>query len=602
MPKDKERPLGQTGATMKSPRTYALFVLIPLLLCALNASAQVVENIRPEDYRPVERPKELPGRRVPAELPEPVIDVPDEDTELAPGLTLKGVIFFADPDEFVPEGAEGSGVMVRDIELLDTDEFRVKIEPYLDKPLTWRLIRQIVKTTIYYYRGKDRPVVDVIPLEQGPANGIVQILVIEGRVGEVTVEGNKWFTDGQIRDKVHLERGDVIYASRLLEDIDFINNNPFRYVRPVLSPGVELGETDVALQVEDRIPYRFYVGYEDTGSRATDLGRYIFGVNMGNVLNKEVEFGYQYAANPSFSEIGIHSGYVRVPLENGHIIALFGSIAYWNARHLDVDYDGNDWTLNPRYIIPFRPVGTYRHELQLGFDFERNTNHIDFVRQSVYDGAVDTTQFAAEYGGALDDPLGQTSFTLSAYWSPCGISSKADKSDYHKARPGADPEYLYSHLSLERTWDLPYDATLVNRFIGQMSTDRLLGNEQLGLGGYNTVRGYDEREVNSDEGLMVSVELRSPEVSLGKVAGRSDLENRLQFLVFWDYGMAHNISRYPGEDKNTDLQSVGVGLRYKLSEYVSFRLDYGHRLSSIDSAYTVFNDQGRFHIGLLVAY
>ncbi len=600
MPKDKARPLGQTGAVTKCLHFRVLAGAVAVLLCALPALAQDLDPIRPQDYKPVEQPKRPQARRAPTELPEPVIDVPADDTVVVE--ELKAVVFVSDPHALTLRAPQEGDVVTEGVDLLDCEEFRSQIEPYIGKPLTWRNIREIIEKTIMYYRSKDRPVVDPILTEQDiGATGVLQLLIVEGRVAQVSVEGNKWFTDEQIRDSLRLQPGDVIRTKQLLADIDFINRNPFRYVTPVLTPGEGLGATNVILQAEDRLPYRFYVGYEDTGSRETGLDRYIVGVNMGNVLNKQIELGYQFASNHALDAIGVHSAYLRVPLANRHIFALNASLAHYHARHRNVDYQGNSWQISPRYIIPFAPRRRYRSEVQFGFDFERNSNHLDYLRSNAYDGSVDTTQFALEYAGALEDDFGKTSFTWAAYWSPCGMSSKADKSDYHRARPGADPEYFYSNFSLERVWDLPYEASLVNRFIGQLSTDRLLGGEQLGLGGYNTVRGYDEREVNSDEGLILSVELRSPEVRFAQIAGKGETESSLQFLTFWDYGLAHNISHYPGEDKDTTLQSVGVGVRYKLGQYVSFRMDYGFRCEDLREE-TGFNDQGRFHIGLLVAY
>jgi hemolysin activation/secretion protein len=196
--------------------------------------------------------------------------------------------------------------------------------------------------------------------------------------------------------------------------------------------------------------------------------------------------------------------------------------------------------------------------------------------------------------------MGVTSFTVANYWQPGSISSKGQQSDYIQTRAGTDSDYFYTNLSLERLWWLPEDFELVNRFIGQLASSRLLATEQLGLGGYNTVRGYDEREVNTDAGLMVSVELRTPRIKLGQFFNRPDMENRIQFLTFWDYGQGHNRKSVVGEDRNIELQSVGVGMRYWVGNYLSFRMDYGHRLDPVDNS--TFNDQGRFHFGLLVSY
>jgi hemolysin activation/secretion protein len=578
----------------------AAFAVCTLLAgIAVGQVAPNVQRIRPQDYQSVEQPR-TPRPGGPVEMPEPQINLPDDTTPLVD--SLKAVVFVPN-QQAVTARPDASGLVFEDLPLLDTPQFRAEIEPYLGQPLTWQAIGEMVKKTILYYRSKDRPVVDVIVPEQEVTGGVLQLLVIEAVVGDVRVEGNNWFSDELIRQKVRLQPGDRIRSSQLLEDIDFLNTNPFMFVRPVLTPGEEVGQTDVLLQTNDRFPYRFYAGYEDTGSRLTGLGRYLFGVNAGNLWGLGHEAGYQYATNDKFTDdINVHSAYYRIPLPNRTKLAFYGSMACYDARHEGLDVTGNTWQVSTRYMIPL-PVwleGRYRHEVEVGFDFKRVNNGLDFVGFDIYDGTVDTTQFAGQYAASIEDGLGTTAVTWRGYWQPGSISSKAQKSDYNKARIGADPQYFYTNLSLERIWDLPLGASLVNRFIGQLSTDRLLPTEQLGFGGYDTIRGFDMREVNADTGVIVSVELRSPEISVWKIAGKPDLDNKVQFLTFWDYGNAVNKDTYPGENKSNQLQSVGVGMRYRLGNYVSFRMDYGWRLSNPHN--TTFNDNGRFHIGVLVAY
>ncbi|MCD4823316.1 MAG: hypothetical protein K8S55_01805 [Phycisphaerae bacterium] len=544
----------------------------------------------------MEKPKQ-PAPNKPVELPDPKVDI-SEDTKVIVEV-LKGVRFIS-REEQLQEDPKAEGIDVSEVEVLNTPEFLKQIQPFLGKPASLKSIGEMVRATILYYRSKNRPVVDVIIPEQDVTSGIVQLLVIEGRLGKITVEGNNWFSDALIRSKIQLKEGDPIYAGKLLENVDTVNKNPFRYVRPVLSPGKLVGQTDLKLQTTDRFPYRFYAGYENTGTRTTRLGRYLAGVNMGNLWGQGHEAGYQFATNDKFSGIGIHSAYYRIPFDNGQKLAFFGNYATYDARHKGLDQVGQSWQLSTRYIVPLQsPWQAYRHELQLGFDFKRTDNDIEYGGFQIYDSAVDTNQFVLQYGGYLDDPLGNTSFTFSNYWGPGALSSKAQRADYIKARPGTDPNYFYSNLSLERIWYLPAEFTFVNRVMGQLSSERLLGSEQMGFGGYNTVRGYDEWEVGADEGLVLSLELRTPEIKLGKFFNKLELENKLQFLVFWDYGAAHNVGNAPGEDKSNTLQSIGAGLRYKIGPHASFRMDYGHRLNEVTSD---FNDQGRLHIGVLVSY
>lgn len=572
-----------------------VLVAAAILLAAASSSGQAIRVIRPEDLGPVEPKEPEKPRRVP-ELGPPIVDVPDDVKVLVPAL--KGVRFVTDPGDVV-KAPKPAGIDTGAVELLDNDEFRGRLKRFLGKGVSWKSIGRMERITILYFRQKGRPVVSVSVPEQDISNGVVQLLVIEGRVGQVKVEGNRWFSVDQIRQKVRLQPGDVIYADRLLEDIRYINTNPFRYVRPVLSPGKELGQTDLTLLTRDRFPMSFYIGYEDTGSRLTGLGRYLTGFNIGNAFGKEHEIGYQYATNDHFTDIGIHSAYYRIPLANRHKLSFFASYAEYDARHNATDVAGRSWQLSGRYIIPLPATRWYHHEIQGGLDYKRTDTSLHYAGVNTYDSAVDVMQFALQYGGNMEDRMGRTSFTAAGYYSPAVLAAKQSKFNYHAARGGADPQYAYFNLSMERVWDLPGGAFLVNRLTGQWASHRLLGSEQLGLGGYATVRGFDEREVNADQGVIISIELRSPDLDLGPIPGAPLIRNHLQFLVFWDYGHARNISDYTFEDKTSTLQSVGIGLRYRLSNHVSLRCDYGFRITEPD---TLFNDQGRLHFGLVVRY
>lgn len=560
-----------------------------MLVLSASTTAQDYERIKP---------KEPDIRRPPARLPEPKATIPDDDTVLVPALNA--VIFVARHQD-VQSVAQADGIVTAAVPLLDNDEFRQLMKDFRGKPVSWKSIGQMVRVTILYFRQKDRPVVDVIVPEQDISNGVVQLLVVEARIGKVKVEGNRWFSDELLRGNIRLKKDDVIHTGKLLADIDYLNRNWFRFVRPVLSPGKEPGTTDLTLDVEDRFPVRFYIGYEDTGSRLTKIGRYVAGFNWGNVFGLDHELGYQFTTNSRFDDIYVHSWYYRIPLLNRDKLSFFGSYSDVQARiGDDLATAGTNWQVSGRYVASLPDLGEYRHELQGGFDFKALSNSLEFGGMEVFSSGIHVSQFAIQYDSRLPDPLGSTSLMLGGYYSPGYLTSRQDKEEYEIARAGTDPEYGYGQIELERTWQLPGKASLVNRFTGQASTDRLPISEQLGFGGYSTVRGYDEREVNADQGFMTTVELRSPEFVLGRFGRKGRLENRVQLLTFWDYGNAVNRTRLAGEDKTAELHSVGVGVRYRIGDHLSVRFDYGHRLKTTGGG--LDDNSGRFHLGIVASY
>lgn len=577
----------------------AVLILGGFLVGAVEiASAQQNRIIRPEDYKRATIPQEPEHRAAPARLPKRDIELADDKTVLVDSLL--GVRFIRTPEEVIKEGFT-DGIEIKNIKLLDNDEFRKIIQPYLGKPVTMKSISLMVRDTILYYQSKDRPVVDVFVPEQEITKGVVQLMVVAGRIGEIRIEGLKWFSEELIRSCIRPQSGDVIYASRLLEDIDYINKNPFRFVRPVLSPGKEFGTTDIIIDCKDRFPMRFYAGYDDTGSRSTGLERLFAGVNMGNVFGLGHEMGYQYTTNRHISSLGIHSAYWRIPLPNRDTLAFFGNYADYHTSNSGTKLGSENWMVHARYITPLPSRRNLRHELEVGMDFRRADNNLQVGGHTVYDDYIDVAQFAFQYGGRDKDRTGDTSYMFNVYWSPCAdlLSNHQNKEKYEAVRDGTTPRYVYSHMTVERLWALPREWTFFNRLTGQVSSGRLPPTEQLGLGGYNTVRGFDEREVNSDQGIMATVELRTPRLDLGIVDKAKNIPSYLQFLVFFDYGHARNRGNYDFEHRTDDLLSVGVGFRLRISDNVHVRVDYGHKLEDVGGT---DSGDGRLHIGAMVCY
>lgn len=108
---------------------------------------------------------------------------------------------------------------------------------------------------------------------------------------------------------------------------------------------------------------------------------------------------------------------------------------------------------------------------------------------------------------------------------------------------------------------------------GQISSQNLLPSEQFGLGGYDTVRGYDQREVNKDGAILASAEARSPALPVVK-----PWNDAVQFLIFLDYGWGSDHNAIPGQRKTDYLLGTGPGIRYTIEPYLTARLDWGIKL------------------------
>ncbi|WP_431857429.1 ShlB/FhaC/HecB family hemolysin secretion/activation protein [Azospirillum sp.] len=590
------------------PATVATAAVLALLfgLSAVPAAAQDWERVAPKQP-PANPPAEAPV------LPPPTPALPPGDQVITPAL--KGLLFVPDGAAVKRGGNDTRGVVAAGLDVLDDPAFRALMEPHLGKPLTFDGLNAISRATVLWFREHDRPLVDVVVPEQDVTAGTIQIIVVEFRAGAVTAEGNEWFSDEMLLSNVRTRPGDRIRASGLLEDIDWLNRNPFRHTDLVYQRGAEPGTSDIVLRTADRVPVRVFGGYENTGTAATGRDRLFAGLNWGNAFWADQQISYQLSVSPDTLDRGLrgasgdprsvtHAGSWSIPLPWRHTLTVFGSHTETRPNlGSGFDQTGRSSQLSARYAVPLPKwaldAGTLRQGIQAGVDWKRSNNNLDFGGTSVFRSSTDIAQAVVAYDASLADGWGATALNVSLVHSPGGIGDRNSDAVFGTSRAGAEARYSYARIGLDRVTRLPEAFSWIVRAQAQVSSANLLASEQLSLGGNASVRGYAESEVLGDQGVLLSTELRSPEVSLSGLFGGRNLDDSLLGLVFVDYGVARQRHRAAGDDRHTVLASVGPGLRYSLPPYVTLKLDWGFQLRG---ANTGENRLGRPHVGLSLAY
>lgn len=585
---------------MAGPRPRQMALAAALILQASATLAQDFERIAPK-----EPPPNPPVQRLPVPALPPAA-VPDGGAVILPAL--KGLVFVGRTDALRRGGSDTRGISVDGVDTLDRPEFRAMLAPYLGQPVTLDRLNEITRATVVFSRQNDRPLVDVIVPEQDVSSGTVQILVAEFVAGAIRPEGNRWFSDALLTGEVRTRPGERISARSLLDDVNWLNQNPFRRVDLVYQRSTQPGASDIVLRTTDRFPVRVFAGYENTGSQSTERGRTFAGFNWGNALWLDHQFSYQFTTSPDFWRKGTggrthftgHSASYVIPLPWRHKLTVFGSYAESLPKvPLSFRQLGRSSQVSARYAVPLGEMWGATHEVQAGFDWKRSNNSLEFGGTSVSSATSDIAQWMVGYGASRPDDWGLTAFSGSLFLSPGGFDAKNRTAAFQAQRAGAEGRYTYARLGVDRVTTLPSSFSWLVRVQGQLANRTLLPSEQLGFGGEASVRGYDERQVNGDQGLLVSSELRTPEFSLFKAVGEREMADKLQLLAFWDYGVAHNRRLGVGEEKLTRLSSAGVGLRYALAPYALAKVDYGWQF--IGAGRTAAGG-GRPHFAITFAY
>lgn len=528
---------------------------------------------------------------------------------------IKALVLVNQEDEIHELDVKGAaGLKICDLAVPgDIESLECVLNPlYLNQPLTQDLLSKLKRQIILYYKEHYRPIVMVNVPEQDVTDGVLFLVVTEGRLGQVVCEGNRWFSKNSYKRKMHIKSGEPIDENKVLKDVSWLNRNPFRNVDIFFAPGYEEGMTDIQLRVEDQFPVQIFAGGDNTGNDATGNARIYEGITWGNAFWLDHILSYQFTSSTDFKKLKSHSVHYTAPLPWRNILVAYGGYATVHPHIPSFKSKGHMFQSSLRYTLPIgNNYNGLIQELTVGFDYKYTDNNLLFVGEqilTIIDGPVNLTQFLLKYSYAKVTDCQTFGLDIDLFFSPAEFLAHQTNSDYSKLNPHAKSRYFYGKMMVSELYQLPYEFSLFLQGRLQLSSEVLLQSEEFGLGGYDTVRGYEEREFNADNALCINFEIRSPPLSLLKFFNICNVKDNLYFLVFLDYGLGNLNDRHrpssmandePKIHKFQNLLGVGPGMRYTINKYLAFRFDWGINLHR-----TIFHDGSwsRFHVGLVASY
>jgi len=482
-------------------------------------------------------------------------------------------------------------------------EVAAELESYLGKPVSLSLLNQITKAIVRVYRENDQPVVDAYLPEQNITGGVVQLVVVEGKRGDVRVEGAKYSNPDYLARQITIGPGEPLLASVIDRDLNWLNDHPFRRVNLIYEPGDTDGMTDLVLQTQDLNPIRLQTGIANTGLDVTGENEVHFGATWGRVFGTEHLAAYQYSTDIEFDKIDAHSLYYRAPLPWRHRIDVLAAYVTTDTSSSFagdlLGVGGESSLVSADYVMPLTPIlGFKRIDFKLGADFKSTNSDIEFGGDNVFAETAAVLQGRATLEGERPDGWGSTGVALTLAVSPGDLIGNNDDESFDTLRAGASADYITGQATLERTNKLPFGWTFATTGTGQWSNSRLISTEQLLAGGYRTVRGFDENLIRGDLGWVSSAELLAPAFPvLGKFG--LDVNDNLQPILFFDAAWLKSVDEMVGEE-DQKLSSAGLEFHYRVGKNWSMRAGYGWQLN--EEGVSDVEGSGKFHFGATLLY
>lgn len=486
--------------------------------------------------------------------------------------------------------------------VIATERLEALIRPQEGKALTLEELRAAAARISDYYADRGYLLARAYLPPQDVREGIVEIAVLEGDVGEVLVTGNEYYSDEAILGQMTRFRNAKVVHEGLLETaINELNDFPGLSVRASLKPGEKRGETDVILTAQERSRVTGSVDVDNYGSRFSGIyrigGEFSYGglSGLGDRLTLRVlqsDNTLSYVRSTYLTPVGgygtkLRLGYTYSENGVGEELSVLGAVGYLQTVNLEVQQP----------II--RTSGT-RFMLFGGMDVKRVENDVLGASAGKDDLRIFYLGLTGDYRDKL---LGRTYYGFTWYQGTTALGGNR-QDDPGASRPDNPGNFSKITVDLARLQSLIYGGSyLILRGFAQLSTQNLQSSEQYAVGGYYTVRGYPLGERTGDHGYSVGAELVVPVPYL---------REWLQAAAFVDHAGVFPVSpdRAAGV-KEHYLSSVGSGLRVNVPAPLvpggSFqvRFDYAYavgpnpsntsaRLSHMDRAMLYLSTSFRF--------
>lgn len=544
---------------------------------------------------PIPLPQPLPSPdspSVPSNIQEPPSQTPQEAPPLNPLPPPEQLL----QPQSVPDSPEPIPGKVPD--RITVTEFRFEgntaisdaelaeaTKEFIGKPISFAELFQArsAVTQLYIERGYITSGALIPP--QTLEDGIVTIQVVEGTLEEINVSGTRRLNSDYVRSRIALATYKPLNRERLLQSLQLLQLNPLiQNISAELAAGTQPGSSVLEVTVSEADTLSGLISIDN--NRAPSVGTVnrrvqITEANLSGA-GDTISLGY---SNTDGSN-GIDFSYtLPINARNGTLRFSYGTtssvVIEPPFNRLDINASSRYYELTLRQPL----VQTPTEEFAIGLTASRQESEtsvleIPFPLSLGADDEgrtrISALRFFQEWTkrNSREVLAARSQFSVGLNTLSSTINEQAPDSRFFSWRGQAQWVRL---LAPETLFLIRGDVQLADR--------ALVPLEQIGLGGQQTIRGYRQDLLLTDNGALISAEVRVPVLRLPQ------WETLVQLAPFVDLGGGWNREGRPDPDPSF-LASLGLGLQLQVSNYLSVRLDYGIPLVSVSSSERTWQESG----------
>ena len=533
---------------------------------------------------------------IPPRTPEPPIEDPQPQPQ--PPVELEPA-----PTPTPPGLSEIPGtITVREFQFVgntafSNEELKEVLKDFTGKPISFAELLQaeeIIKNlyTAGCQGNSDRPCYinsgAFIPANQTftQDNAVVTIQVVEGGIENIEITGLKKLDPGYVRSRIQQGVSQPLEREKLLEQLQILQLDPLiANISAELAAGTRPENSILELNVIEADP--FFTEFFTDNARAPSVGSWRRGIRFseGNLLGFGDRLGGEYvntegsnAVDLSYS-VPITASNTTIDIRGGVTSTEVVEEPFDRAEILGDSFNFEFGVRQPVYRTPTT-------EIAVGLSGTRQESNTEVLGQN-----FDLSPGADENGETIisalrfsQDYTRRTLQDVFALRSQFNIGLDVLESSINED-PEPDSRFFAWRGQGQYVRRLGQNNLLLVRSDLQLATTNLVPLEQFSVGGIQSVRGYRQDALLTDNGFFTSAEVRFP---VYQTPARA---SSLSIVPFFDFGIGWNDDSDNNPEDNT-LLGIGLGLQWQTGDSFNARLDYGIPLTDVENNDNTLQEDG----------
>ena len=567
-------------------RILSLGYLSALLLCPGALAAELSPR------NPPSLPRDLPPSTKPLEDPDDLIRRQPESHPLPLPPT-------STPSETAPQQLTTFRVRhfkVTGSQQLSQSEIDQITASFLNRPITFAEVLQARSAITDRYQALGFLTSGAyVPEQEIEDNGDILITVVEGSLEAINVEGTQRLNPGYIRSRLAIATAPPLNQNRLLEALQLLRLNPLiANLSAELAASPYPGRSILTVKIQEAPTWNGQIQTDNGRSPSVGTDRRRVQLSQANLLGLGDSLLARYTNTNGSNTLDLS---YTLPL-SPHNTTLSFNYGTSRSRVVEKPFDVLEITSRSQYAEltlrqPFQQSPTAEGAIGLTVSHQVNQTELGLDNIGPFPlspGADDEGRTRISALRFFQEWTQRSSQQVLALRSQFSVGVNAFNATINDTAPDSRffawrGQAQWVHL----LGDDP-EALLLLRTDLQLADRPLLTAEQFGLGGFESVRGYRQDALLTDNGIFASTELRLPIVRI------PNWRSTLSLVPFLEVG--HGWNRDRGDPSPNTLLATGLGLRWRIGDRILARFDWGLPLISTKAEKRTLQENG-FYFSLL---